>query len=187
MRIIIRHIWKTRLESYLYKFIFGCMDNYLDGRRRHLEADCSVFIKAIWPAFSRTKNSLLSHSRSDLRILSGHCSITYLTSRWDSIVRDYCRLHNDEGVVETIEHLLCTCLMLSHKRKVGNRNSNVSLTHWSRHHLQVCQRHSLARQITLLTTLSSIKLFFFFSLLIYLFYPKFVSFLPRMIEWIKGP
>lgn len=63
--------------------------------RSHFETGCRE-CKAIWSAISvrRRTRSLLSLNMSDLRIvveiMTGHCNIRYLTSRWNNSVPDYC-------------------------------------------------------------------------------------------------
>lgn len=136
--------------------------------------------ESVKPPISYSKN----HSSNFRKMTLGNCHLTgnfkhidwslhirYLTSRWDKSVPDYFRLCVDEEEVETIEHVLCTCLMLSNKiHKLFGRWEIATLkflsdTDRSRYHLHIFQSHSQARQTTPLSTLLSINIFFSFSLL----------------------
>lgn len=72
-------------------------------RRWHLGTGCKVS-EDIKPIISRRRTySHLSISRADLKIavslLSWHCGIRYLPSRWDNGSPDFCRLCEDEEEV----------------------------------------------------------------------------------------
>ena len=90
------------------------------GNRWLREPACRIS-KSIWPEFSHKRtSSLLDHNKREIKIvvgiITGHCKVRSLTSKWDSSGEDYCRLCEDEEEVETIEHILCKCPSLISRR-----------------------------------------------------------------------
>ncbi|XP_058987393.1 uncharacterized protein LOC131806753 [Musca domestica] len=84
------------------------------------ETGCTIS-KRIWPVLSEKRTrSLMSLSKPDLKlvvgIITGHCKVRAMTSKWDSDDIDYCRICQDEEEIETIEHLLCHCPALINVR-----------------------------------------------------------------------
>ncbi|XP_058982786.1 uncharacterized protein LOC131804232 isoform X1 [Musca domestica] len=84
------------------------------------EIGCTI-PKRIWPTLSEKRTrSLMSLSKPDLilvvGIITGHCKVRAMTSKWDSDGIDYCRICQDEEEIETIEHLLCHCPALINVR-----------------------------------------------------------------------
>lgn len=75
-------------------------------RRWHLKTNCMIS-KAILSLISRSKTICLHHLEGLIQILvilTGHCCIRYLTSRWNNRVPHYCRLCENKDI-EKIEHL----------------------------------------------------------------------------------
>ncbi|XP_073841439.1 uncharacterized protein [Musca autumnalis] len=83
------------------------------------EPGCRVS-KAICLSKRRT-SSLFLLKKVELRLtvglITGHCNIRAMSYKWGRTEgADYCRLCEDEEELETIEHLLCRCPMLTSKR-----------------------------------------------------------------------
>ncbi|XP_058978632.1 uncharacterized protein LOC109613882 [Musca domestica] len=97
------HFFQVLHKHYLGRF----QQNWLSGR------GC-IISKKIWPVNSeRRSRSLLSMTKLDLKLvvglITGHCNIKAMTSKWGGDDTEYCRLCQDEEETETVEHLLCHC------------------------------------------------------------------------------
>ena len=51
-----------------------------------------------------------------IAFITGNCEIRLLTRIWNRCQPDYCRVCCDEEELETVEHLLCNCQVLSKLR-----------------------------------------------------------------------
>lgn len=72
--------------------IYEMLEKIVYQRRWHLETGCRVS-KAIMPVIWRRRtSSLISLSGNVVGILTDHCSIRYLKSRWDNSIPDYVKM-----------------------------------------------------------------------------------------------
>lgn len=89
---------------------------------RWTESNNCLATKKVWPCVdSKRSKSLLALNRlylgSTIGVLTGHCLIGRHAKRLGVFSNDFCRSCMDEEEEETVQHLLCSCPALLHRRK----------------------------------------------------------------------
>lgn len=82
--------------------------------------DCRIS-RHLWPAIDTKRTAdLLKLCKNDIRmligVLTGHCKVGYMISKYDRSIQDFCRSCGNEEELETIKHLMCDCPALSQRR-----------------------------------------------------------------------